>query len=250
MTSIKYLLRRALQNIGIDVRRFVPSSSPAAQIAAILDKASIDLVFDVGANEGQFSQGIRALGYAGHIVSFEPLAQAYAKLEQNNRADPLWHLHPRCALGANDGSIRINIAGNSLSSSVLPMLDAHRAVAPDSAYVGTESVSLFKLDSVAATYLAGAKNVFIKIDTQGYESQVLDGAEVTLQHVVGIMLELSLVPLYEGQALWLEMVNRLLAAGFQLWAIQQVLVSPETGRTLQVDGIFLRQGLEAAAMHQ
>jgi hypothetical protein len=64
------------------------------------------------------------------------------------------------------------------------------------------------------------------------------------------MLELSLVKLYEGQALWLDMVNRLLAAGFQLWAIQQVLVSPETGRTLQVDGIFLRQGLEATTVHQ
>ena len=80
------------------------------------------------------------------------------------------------------------------------MLEAHRAVAPDSAYVGTEAVTILKLDSVAAAYLSGAKNVFIKIDTQGYESQVLDGAEETLKHVVGVMLELSLVQLYEGQA--------------------------------------------------
>ena len=210
-------------------------------MAAILEKARIDLVLDVGANEGQFSREIRSTGYAGRIVSFEPLGQAYAKLQRNSRDDPFWHLHPRCALGSYDGEIKINIAGNSLSSSALPMLDAHRAVAPESAYVGAELVSLYKLDTVAATYLADATNVFLKIDTQGYEAQVLDGAEETLQHVTCVMLELSLVQLYEGQPSWPDMVNRLLAAGFHLWAVQQVLIDPETGRTLQIDGVFLRK---------
>ena len=72
MKSIRHHFRRALQHIGIEVHRFVPSSSPAAQIATILHMANIDLVLDVGANEGQFSQEIRAMGYAGHMFLSSP----------------------------------------------------------------------------------------------------------------------------------------------------------------------------------
>ncbi len=246
MISPRHILRQTLQRAGLEVHRFIPKSSPQAQVLAILNNACIDLVLDVGANKGQFSQEIRTAGYAGRIVSFEPLPNPYEELEEISRRDPLWNLHPRCALGATDGEIDINVAGNSLSSSVLPMLDVHRAVAPESAYLGKETVPLCKLDSVATEYLAAAKNVFLKIDTQGYESQVLDGARETLPGIAGIMLELSLVPLYEGQTLWLDMVKRLIDEGFALWAIQQVLIAPDTGQTLQVDGIFLRQGAHAA----
>lgn len=244
MKLIKRFIINVFQSIGYEIHKINQLSSPKVQTATILRNAKIDLVLDVGANEGQFSQEIRKAGYAGHIVSFEPLQQARARLERNQRNDTFWHLHPRCALGAYDGEIEINIAGNSLSSSVLPMLTAHQAAAPESAYQGKELTPLFKLDSIAAPYLANANNVFMKIDTQGYESQVLDGATDTLQRLTGIMIELSLIPLYEGQKLWLDMVDRLHKSGFVLWAVQPVFIEPDTGRTLQIDGIFLRQGFE------
>ena len=216
-----------------------------AQLATILESTNIELVLDVGANEGQFAEEIRTFGYRGDIVSFEPLSHPYAALQRKSLSDPLWHLHPRCALGATDGNIRINVAGNSVSSSALPMLDLHRNAAPGSAYKGNETVPMIKLDTVAADYLDSEKNALLKIDTQGYESQVLEGAKDSLSSIAAVMLELSLAPLYEGQALWLDIVDTLLGAGFAIWAVQPVFIAPYTGRTLQVDGIFVRQGLSS-----
>ena len=81
----------------------------------------------------------------------------------------------------------------------------------------------------------------MKIDTQGFEWQVLNGAQNVLPGIHGILLELSLIPLYEGQHLWQEMIVRLEQEGFTFWALQPGFVDPHNGRTLQVDGIFYRR---------
>ena len=146
----------------------------------------------------------------------------------------------RCALGDHDGEVEINIAGNSESSSVLPMLESHRSAAPQSAYQGKEMVQVKTLDAVAGQYLKDARTAFLKIDTQGFEWHVLDGARETLPHIKGILVELSLVPLYEGQHLWQDVIARLETAGFTLWAFKPVFSDQASGRTLQVDGVFFR----------
>jgi FkbM family methyltransferase len=201
---------------------------------------NIDLVIDIGANEGQFAKELRAGGYSGRIVSFEPLSSAHSRLLQESNHDSAWHVHPRCALGDRLGEIELNISGNSVSSSILPMLTAHSSAAPESAFLGRESAPLLTLDSVAPPYFEGAYAPFLKIDTQGYEWHVLDGAIATLPKVRGIQMELSLVPLYEGQRLWRECIERLDAEGFVLWALRPEFIDPSTGRTLQLDGLFFR----------
>lgn len=209
-------------------------------LVSSLRKFEIDLVLDVGANKGQFASEIRHCGYAGRIVSFEPLSQAHGQLLQSSTGDSMWDAHPRCALGDHNGKIEINIAGNSFSSSILPMLELHRSVAPESAYQGKEIVPITTLDDVAGQYLNDARATFLKIDTQGVEWQVLDGARDTLPHIKGILVELSLVPLYEGQHLWREVIDRLEAEGFTLWAFMPEFSDQVSGRSLQVDGIFYR----------
>ena len=235
-TAIKTFFRK----LGLEVRRYVPPTSPTEGLVASLRKFDIDLVLDVGANKGQFATDIRHWGYAGKIVSFEPLSLVHGELLRFSAGDPLWDAYPRCALGDHIGEVEINIAGNSYSSSILPMLEAHRSAAPDSAYQGKETALVKTLDAVAGQYLKDARDTFLKIDTQGFEWQVLDGGRDTLPHIKGILVELSLVPLYEGQHLWREVMDRLEAEGFTLWAFQPVFSDQATGRTLQVDGIFFR----------
>ena len=147
---------------------------------------------------------------------------------------------PAMRIGRHTGEVEINIAGNSQSSSILPMLEAHRSAAPESAYEGKELVPIKTLDTVVGQYLKDARAPFLKIDTQGFEWQVLDGARDTLPHIKGILAELSLVPLYGGQHLWREVIDRLEAEGFTLWAFKPVFSDQSQGRTLQVDGIFYR----------
>jgi len=230
---------------GLEIS-WAKNSSPSAEEAAViqlvstLQKFEIDLVLDVGANTGQFGSGIRFYGYTGKIVSFEPLSHAHSILMHTIAKDPKWEAYPPCALGDQNGETVINIAGNSQSSSILPMLETHRSAAPESAYEGKERVSIKTLDIVAGDYLKDARAPFLKIDTQGFEWQVLDGAQATLPHIKGILVELSLVPLYEGQHSWRELIERLEDEDFALWALRPGFIDQRQGRTLQVDGVFYR----------
>ncbi len=240
LSSIKRGIKRLLNEAGIEAHRFHPATSPLARLMAALRAFDVDLVIDIGANEGQFAKELRAGGFSGRIVSFEPLTAAHRRLLEESNGDLAWHVHPRCALGDRLGEVELNISGNSASSSILPMLTSHSRAAPESIYVGSELAPLMTLDSVASPYLDGAQAPFLKIDTQGYEWHVLDGALATLPTIRGIHMELSLVPLYEGQRLWRECIERLEAEGFVLWGLQPMFYDPATGRTLQWDGLFFR----------
>jgi len=82
------------------------------------------------------------------------------------------------ALGASSGSIEMNVSANSVSSSPLEMLGAHLKAAPDSRYIRKESVPLRRLDEEATPYLKGSSSSFLKIDAQGFDLEVLEGAKV------------------------------------------------------------------------
>jgi FkbM family methyltransferase len=208
----------------------------------MLTSQRVDLILDVGANIGQYGRELRShVGYRGRIVSFEPMRRAHATLTRVASRDGLWDVASRAAIGAENGSTTINVAANSQSSSLLPMLDAHASAFPESRYTETESVPIRRLDSIAREYLLGKPVPFLKIDTQGYEREVLMGATETLQRVVGVQLELSLVALYDGQALMPELMDFVKAAGFDLWGISPTTADPKTGRMLQVDATFFRR---------
>jgi FkbM family methyltransferase len=206
----------------------------------MLRNRSVDLVLDVGANHGQFARSLRNAGYEGRLVSFEPLSKAHAELMRVSRGDARWEVAPRAAVGDHEGETRINIAGNSLSSSVLDMLDSHRDAEPESAYVGSEPVRLARLDTLALGYLHPETVPFLKIDVQGYEDQVLSGATEVLARAQGLQLELSFVPLYSGQRLFDELTGTLRALGFAIWAVSPGFCDPRSGRMLQVDAVLFR----------
>jgi len=235
---LKRIVKSAVRGLGYDLKRLHPGSSDAAQLNAMLLSHGINLVFDVGANTGQFGNTLRESGYRGRIVSFEPLSAAREQLLKASKNDPLWEVAPQAAIGSKDGEIDIHIAANSQSSSVLNMLDAHSSAAPESRYIGSERVQMHCLDSLAPRYLRRDSTSFLKIDTQGYEEHVLKGASETLGLIAGLRLELSLVPLYEGQRLFDDLIEQVKALDFSLWALSPVLVDPRTGRLLQVDATF------------
>ena len=229
-----------MRTTGIDVRLYDPSSTEFGRLVAALLFFKIDIVIDVGANKGQFGENLREAGYKDTILSFEPLKEAHNKLIKVSDGDDNWIVHPRCALGDSVGEIELNISANSVSSSVLPMLHSHAKAAPHSGYVGKDKCPLTTLDMTVPAYIETSKSALLKIDTQGYEWQVLDGAKETLSKARGVLIEMSLIELYESQKLWLEIKERLEANGFTLWALQPAFIDPKNGRTLQLDGLFFR----------
>jgi FkbM family methyltransferase len=237
----KKTIKKLSRSLGIDLKRYNIQTSEAAKMQRLLAYHNIDLVFDVGANIGQYAKSLRDLGYSGRIVSFEPLSSAYSQLKAVSEKDPLWEIAPQAAIGNQEGEIIINIAGNSQSSSALPMLDAHLGAAPQSAYSGSETVKLSRLDTLAKDYIKSeTKSIFLKIDVQGLEKQVIEGATAILPSIKGIKLELSLVPLYEGQVLFKEMIDIIEKLGYELYGIEPGFTAEKTGRMLQMDGIFFK----------
>ncbi len=238
---LKSVVKRAVRRLGFDLNRYLPTTSARAQLMAMLSAHGVNLVFDVGANIGQFGRLLREVGYRGRIVSFEPLSFEHEQLLKISRKDALWEVAPRAAIGSEDGEIEIHVAGNSSSSSILDILAEHAMAAPESRYIGKERVALRRLDSIAADFLRPDSVLFLKIDTQGYEDRILRGATEFLGKVNGIQLELSLVPLYEGQLLYDEIVDKLITNGFELWAMWTCFADPRSGRLLQVDATFFRR---------
>lgn len=238
---MKKVIKKLFNKFGMDVCRFQSNASFEAQIVAAMKKVKIDVLFDIGANTGQFSSEIRRRGYNGKIISFEPLTSARDKLIKQASKDDNWFIHERAAIGNINGIIDINISENSYSSSILPMLNLHLNAAINSKYIGTERTPIISLDSVADNYIDKFSNCFLKIDTQGYETQVLDGAEKTLKRAKGVLCELSLVPLYEGQDMWKDLILRLEKENFVLWSIERGFTDSRDGRTLQLDGLFLKK---------
>ena len=240
-SKLHHFLRRQL---GIDLVRF---RTPVAEISVIdrrrrdlLVKLKIDVLLDVGANSGQYASAVRAVGFGGRIVSFEPIDVAFKKLDEKHAGDPLWDVHA-FGLGARATTATINVAGNNAeSSSLLKMVPRLLEEAPSAAYVAEETIRIETLDSLSGKVFRPNDRLWLKIDTQGYEFPVLEGATETLKQVMALEVELSLVSLYENQPLLREALGRLEAMGFQLIGVEEVFCDSSGLRTLQLNGLFER----------
>jgi FkbM family methyltransferase len=206
----------------------------------LLASLHIDLLVDVGANVGQYALGMRGLGYAGPIVSFEPMESALVGLRAAAAADSDWKV---VASGVSDheGAALLNVARNSISSSLLPMEALHARMAPKSAYVAAEEITITTLDQAMRKLAIEASRMWLKIDVQGLEDKVLSGAEATLRHVACVQLELSLTSLYSGQMTYLPLLMRLNELGFELAGVEPGFIDTDSGRLLQMDGLLIRR---------
>lgn len=239
---LKALVRNLAKRGGYEILGYPRAFAAQKSLKAVIDQQRINLVLDVGANEGQFVGELRSAGYRGRVISFEPLSSAHARLRTRTAHDPKWTVAERTAIGAAHGSLEIHISGNSYSSSALPMLSDHSEAAPESAYVGTETVEVHPLDDLFTP--SPSDRIFLKVDVQGYEEYVLNGAPGILGCCRAIFIEMSLVPLYGGQLLALALWNRLVSAGFEPWTLETGFRHPESGRLLQIDGLFVRSEKE------
>ena len=233
------IARRVVQAFGLDVTRYRPTTLQGYRRQLLLASRGVDRVLDVGANAGQYALELRRFGYCGSIVSVEPLPDAFQALKAHAARDPRWDA-VQIAVGARDSSATIHVAANSVSSSLLPMLPTHADIAPESRYTGTQTVAVTTVDAIAAAYRRDAVRTFLKADTQGFEGAVLDGAVGTLPTLVGLEVEMSLVPLYDGAPLFGELHERILALGFTPYGIEPEFIDPVTGRTLQINAVYVR----------
>lgn len=182
---------------------------PVLRITRLLDDLNVTTLADVGANDGSWAADIRAAGYAGRIVSFEPHPVAYAALTANARDDDLWETLP-LALASQSGRLELRMTSDSRWASLAPAVSG----GPKTDAQSTDSVrvEVRRLDEVLEA-LDGDR-VFVKVDVQGLEVDVMSGATGIADSIVGAELEAMLVPFYENQPSLAEILDA--AARFDL----------------------------------
>ena len=209
----------------------------------ILNHFNIDLVLDVGANIGQTRDQLRNLGYKKKILSFEPLSKEHEILKFKSKNDHKWTIYDKCAIGNTIDKKHINVSKNSYSSSILSILPSHLEIAPESKYIDKEEVKIITLDSIFDMISKDSKNIYLKIDTQGYEDRVLEGLSKNINKICLIEIELSLLPLYKDQKIWNFFIELLKKKNFGVWSISEGVYNLNNHRTNQADFIFYNRDM-------
>ena len=207
-------------------------------VAKFLQHRAIDLVIDAGANRGQYARYLRRTGYAGSILSIEPAGEAFAALQARAASEPKWEVL-QLALGAENGEIELNLSERPVFSSIKPLSPLAEAFDPGTRYVGTERVPLRRLDSISEAQNEG--RIFIKVDVQGYEREVIVGAKGLLDRVHGVQLELPVEHLYDGVWSLPQAIEAMADLGFALAQVRPVsMLHDDPVSAIEFDCLFRR----------
>ncbi len=206
----------------------------------MIRRLGIDCVLDVGANKGQFAKALRRGGYAGRIVSFEPVASVFADLRTAAASDPDWRVH-QLAAGEEDGEAEINVRPGTMSS-LLPSSDFGRSWAPRLRESTVETITVRRLDGLLDEAVSGLSDphVLLKLDTQGFDLAAFRGLGDRAEDVMALQSEVSCVPIYDGMPTMLEQLDVYQRAGFALSGIFPVSRDQKTLRAIEFDALMVR----------
>jgi len=218
-------------------------AQPAAHacLRHLLQLHQIDLLLDVGANQGQFARLARLVGYQGEIVSFEPLSRYHEDLRRAAALDGRWRIVPG-AIGSEAAELELNVYENDSFSSLHPINAAGQSRFGGLVNVtGVERVRVQTLDSLWPELSGGAtRRVMLKTDTQGHDLAVLAGAGLVLRDTHAIFTEASIQPIYAGTPLFFELAAWLQARGFLLSGVFPLAHRPENLSLIEIDAFFTK----------
>jgi FkbM family methyltransferase len=195
-------------------------------------------IIDVGANVGQFTVAAAKKFSHAHIYSFEPLPDCALRLRRNVRRLRNVSVYG-LALGAEEGRCAMHVNSYTLSSSLLSLAPAHQQAFPYATEVGMVDVAISTLDKTFEG-IDLPRPILLKIDVQGYEAKVLEGAANLLKGIDHAVIEASLKPMYEGETLFDGLADLMKAFGFRFKATVGQLIEPSSGEILQIDALFER----------
>jgi FkbM family methyltransferase len=228
----------------MSVTRFPSPQSLAGHLKVLFGRLGIDFVLDVGAHRGDYVRLLRdIIGFRGRIASFEPGADSYAELQSACGADERWAGH-RYALGRSEGTAALNGFARTEFNSFLEPTEYGRANFRGKADVvmKSEVVAVKRLDDVFDDVIAhvGDPHVHLKVDTQGYDLEVLEGAAAVIDRVLSLQVELSVKSVYRDQPTFPEAWARILDLGFEVTGLFPVSSDLDRLRLVELDGVFLR----------
>jgi len=214
-------------------------------LSIVLRTLGINCVIDVGANKGQFGSLLRSVGYSGRIVSFEPLDFCYSVLKELARSDADWKIFP-FALGGKACQLEMQqLKASELSSFLFPGEEARRRFTSEADVIQVKKVEVRRLDSLFHEIINGIREpqVYLKIDTQGFDLEVFRGAGDCVDALLGLQSEMSVVQLYEGMPDYLESLSVYRAAGFEVTGFYPIYRIKNEWIIGEFDCVMVKRGL-------
>lgn len=239
---IKPLIRTLLMSVGYDVVEHGKYGHAPDLLRALFAAHEINCVIDVGGHWGEFGGYLRHFGFTGEIVSFEPVAASYERLKEAARRDPHWQVH-RVALGKAAATAAINVTRETVFSSFLkPNAASAEWFGDASAIQNVSLVGVRRLDQLfdEVTQNLTSPRVFLKIDTQGWDMQVVQGAEGILDRVEAMQTEMSVQPIYHNMPSMSDALSKLDRMGFSVAGMYPVTRTPELS-VVEFDCILVKR---------
>lgn len=216
-------------------------------LAEALERSHVDLVIDVGANVGQFGLALRAIGYRGRILSFEPFSEAYLALARAAAEDERWDAI-NAALGDSEGAQELSVMRSSVFSSFHTPASSKATAqfAEDNVVQRRQEVAVRRLDAVLdeRALRPDLGRTLLKCDTQGHDRHVLDGLAYA-EEVALLQIELSAVPVYEGTPTMAEMLAYVDERGFSPIFLSPVNRGPD-GSAIEFDYLGVNRAVAAS----
>jgi FkbM family methyltransferase len=238
---VKSLIKKILGQFGYDLVQLPYPDSLGRKLQEVFRRFDINLACDVGARHGEYSGELRDYGYQGWISSFEPVSENFAAITANRGGDSRWKGF-NMALGAEPARLEINVtAGSAMSSFKKPNEFAKNQFAEDSVITRTEEVEVSTLAAMLPELkkLVPDPRIYLKLDTQGFDLEVLKGATPILDHVYGLQSEVSIKPIYENMPPYTEAIAAYQSHGFELAGLFPVKAD-DHGAVIEFDCVMIR----------
>jgi FkbM family methyltransferase len=199
---------------------------------------NIQTVVDIGANDGSYAAYLYDFFQPRVIHAVEPLPSCQESLAALGRRLPGLTVH-QVALAEAPGEATFFANGYAPASSLLRVSELSRQVFPETERETAVTVALARLDDLlpAATL---ERDILIKIDVQGVEDRVIRGGQAVFSAAKIVLVEMSFVPIYQGQPLFEEVHRLLEACGLRLAGFKNQIDQPQTGQPLFAHCLYHR----------
>jgi len=241
LKAARRLIRRAYRALGYDISRWpLLVDDFDTHLSGLLPRLGVNCVLDVGAHWGEYATSLRTIGYEGRIVSFEPLESNWLRLSERAASDSQWRV-VHLALGRSNEIRSLNVPGDTVLTSFLDPTEFALGRFPNSTIQRTETSEVRPLDEAFDDCVSGISEprVYLKMDTQGWDLEVLAGATRSLRYVVAMQSEVSVKPINQSMPDYLEALSMMHGLGFELTGLFP-LSRDERSCVIEFDAVLIR----------
>jgi len=198
------------------------------------------VIFVVGSNTGVYAANLCQMFPKAQVFCFEPVPSTFSKLEAW-ASGTAQVTAVNLALGNHSGELDMHVhEDHTPSSSLLPSTANNTILFPiterqSSVRIKAERLDIFVKDRA----LDLGSGALMKIDVQGHELAVLEGARDTLKHIHAVIVEVILDKLYENQSRFEDVFDFMIAAGFR-YAGNLDQHYADDGHVMWIDAVFVR----------